>query len=50
MLICNGPNATGSCDYAVYEFETCYDMPPAFRGNVATFAPDGEGFYCYPYA
>lgn len=53
VLICNGANATGNCDYSVYnistvENRTCYDMPTGYYENAATFAPDGEPFYCYP--
>ncbi|KAK3944291.1 hypothetical protein QBC46DRAFT_404548 [Diplogelasinospora grovesii] len=49
VLICNGPNATGSCTYAVYQMDTCYNMTAPYYQNAATFAPDGEAFYCYPY-
>ena len=50
ILICNGANATGTCDYSVYELETCYDLKSPMYQNASTFAPDGEAFYCYPYA
>ena len=49
VLICNGANAQGHCEYAVYPLETCHDLPPTLVNNAATFAPDGDGFYCYPY-
>ena len=29
--------------------DTCYNLTSPFHGNAATFAPDGEAFYCYPY-
>ncbi|KAL2133685.1 hypothetical protein VTI74DRAFT_1913 [Chaetomium olivicolor] len=50
VLICNEPNAQGHWEYAVYEFNKCYDLPPGLRNNAATFAPDGDAFFCYPYA
>ncbi|SPQ26060.1 f6256023-dea7-4ad9-b616-15c82cfef3ce [Thermothielavioides terrestris] len=49
ILICNEPNAQGHCEYGVYKLETCYNLPPALIHNAATFAPDGEAFFCYPY-
>ncbi len=50
VLICNGPDATGECEYNVYELEKCYDLKTPLYKNSSTFAPDGEAFYCYPYA
>lgn len=29
--------------------DTCYNMTAEFIHNAATFAPDGENFYCFPY-
>ncbi|KAG7290279.1 hypothetical protein NEMBOFW57_000278 [Staphylotrichum longicolle] len=49
VLICEKPHAQGHCEYAVYQLDTCYDLPPALINNAATFAPDGEAFYCNPY-
>ncbi|KAK4151776.1 hypothetical protein C8A00DRAFT_16867 [Chaetomidium leptoderma] len=49
VLICNDPNGQGHCEYAVYELEKCYNLPPALINNAATFAPDDAAFYCYPY-
>ncbi|KAL2170177.1 hypothetical protein VTG60DRAFT_5129 [Thermothelomyces hinnuleus] len=49
VLICNDPNGQGHCEYAVYELEKCYNLPPALVNNAATFAPDDGPFYCYPY-
>lgn len=49
MLICNGANGQGHCEYGVYQLETCYNLPPALINNAATFAPDDEAFFCYPY-
>ncbi|KAK3301569.1 uncharacterized protein B0T15DRAFT_316353 [Chaetomium strumarium] len=49
VLICNEANAKGHCEYAVYELEKCYNLPAGLINNAATFAPDGEAFYCYPY-
>ena len=49
ILICEGPNATGKCTYQVYPLETCNTLDPVFNGKAATFALDGEGFYCYPH-
>ncbi|KAI1406690.1 hypothetical protein F4819DRAFT_4589 [Hypoxylon fuscum] len=48
VLICNGANATGACHYEVYSLTDCHDMPDGFSANTKTFAPDGEGFYCWP--
>ncbi|KAH7038193.1 uncharacterized protein B0I36DRAFT_237714 [Microdochium trichocladiopsis] len=48
ILICQGPHATGPCSYGKYELDMCHDMPPGFIKNAATFAPDGEAFYCFP--
>lgn len=50
VLICNGANATGECEYRAYELETCYDLAAPLYQNSSTFAPDGDGFFCYPYA
>ena len=50
VLICTGANATGACDYGVYELDRCYDLAPPLLRNTSTFAPDDEAFYCYPYA
>lgn len=49
ILICNGADATGNCTHEVYEMGRCYNMTSEFSGNVATFAPDGGPWYCYPY-
>lgn len=40
----------GYCEYAQYELEKCYDLKAPLFQNSSTFAPDGDGFYCYPYA
>ncbi|KAI1393662.1 uncharacterized protein F4822DRAFT_20288 [Hypoxylon trugodes] len=50
ILICNGANATGPCHYEVYSMVDCHDLPESFVGNTKTFAPDGDGFYCWPRA
>ncbi|KAI0128905.1 hypothetical protein BJ170DRAFT_594726 [Xylariales sp. AK1849] len=50
VLICQGVNATGSCDYEQYTMDECHDLPADLSGNAATFAPDGDNFYCYPKA
>ena len=49
VLICNGAQATGNCSYQVYELDACHNLTSEFSGNAATFAPDGEDFYCFPY-
>lgn len=49
ILICTGPSATGNCTHGSYALETCVDLAAPWRANAATFAPDGEPFYCYPY-
>lgn len=49
MLICTGPTATGNCTHGVYTLDTCHNLTAPWSGNAATFAPDGEEFYCYPY-
>ncbi|KAI1078351.1 hypothetical protein F5B20DRAFT_225883 [Whalleya microplaca] len=49
ILICNGANATGACHYEVYSMEECHEMPDGFSGNAKTFAPDGDGFFCWPH-
>ncbi|KXX77166.1 hypothetical protein MMYC01_206582 [Madurella mycetomatis] len=48
VLICTEANGEGICDYSVYEFETCHNLPPPLSKNAATFAPDEGPFYCYP--
>ncbi|KAH8895137.1 hypothetical protein GQ53DRAFT_804699 [Thozetella sp. PMI_491] len=48
VLICQGPNATEKCSYQVYKMNTCYNLDADFKQNAATFAPDGEGFQCFP--
>ena len=30
--------------------QTCYTLEPPWHQNTSTFAPDGEGFHCYPRA
>ncbi|KAJ4145268.1 hypothetical protein LMH87_004123 [Akanthomyces muscarius] len=49
VLICTGPDATGDCIYQKYELEKCHQLKAPFLGNSATFAPDGDDFYCYPH-
>ncbi|KAK4171860.1 hypothetical protein QBC36DRAFT_86647 [Triangularia setosa] len=49
VLICTGPNATGRCDHETYELKKCYNLPDGLRNNAATFAPDADDFFCYPY-
>ncbi|KAH6687290.1 hypothetical protein F5X68DRAFT_231766 [Plectosphaerella plurivora] len=48
VLMCVGANATGVCDYSVWSMEECHQLPAPFHGNINTFAPDGEGFACFP--
>jgi len=48
VLICQGANATGDCHYETYTMNECHDVPEAFYQNTRTFAPDGDGFYCWP--
>ncbi|KAK7970410.1 hypothetical protein PG996_001161 [Apiospora saccharicola] len=48
VLICQGVNATGPCHYEVYSLQECHDLPANLSDNAATFAPDGDNFYCYP--
>ncbi|KAK5989908.1 hypothetical protein PT974_08171 [Cladobotryum mycophilum] len=48
VLICTGANATGACDYKVYEMNKCHQLEAPFYENVGTFAPDGEPFFCFP--
>lgn len=49
ILICTGPSATGSCAHETYELDACHNLTAPYAGDAATFAPDGEDFYCYPY-
>ncbi|EOO04091.1 hypothetical protein UCRPA7_377 [Phaeoacremonium minimum UCRPA7] len=49
VLLCTGANATGTCEHVVYPLETCVNVTAPFYQNAATFAPDGEEFFCYPY-
>lgn len=49
VLICNGARATGNCTYQVYRLDTCYNLTGPYYRDAATFAPDGDEFYCYPY-
>ncbi|KAJ9152153.1 hypothetical protein NKR23_g2907 [Pleurostoma richardsiae] len=49
ILMCTGANQTGTCSYNVYPVDTCINMTAPYYQNAATFAPDGEEFYCYPY-
>ncbi|KAJ9149675.1 hypothetical protein NKR19_g5541 [Coniochaeta hoffmannii] len=49
ILICTGPNATGTCTHEVYELDKCHNMTVGYANNASTFAPDGEAFLCYPY-
>ncbi|KAI0480236.1 hypothetical protein GGR56DRAFT_687225 [Xylariaceae sp. FL0804] len=48
VLLCQGVDATDTCNYTVYAMETCYDVPTGFSKNTSTFAPDGDDFYCFP--
>ncbi|RYP21949.1 hypothetical protein DL767_009152 [Monosporascus sp. MG133] len=50
VLICQGANATGTCTYKVYSLGKCHNLPPKLQRNASTFAPDGDGFYCFPRA
>ena len=47
--MCTGANATGTCDYGVYELDRCYNLTVPYFQNTSTFLPSGEDFYCYPY-
>ncbi|KAK3692438.1 hypothetical protein B0T22DRAFT_447278 [Podospora appendiculata] len=49
VLICNGANAQGNCQYKKYKLDTCYNVTAPYYKNASTFAPDGDNFYCYPY-
>ncbi|KAI3393330.1 hypothetical protein diail_4463 [Diaporthe ilicicola] len=49
VLICNGANATGNCSHDVYELGACHNMTSQYSNDAATFAPDDDDFYCYPY-
>lgn len=46
--MCTGANATGTCEYKVWEMEKCHQLEAPFLANINTFAPDGEAFECYP--
>ncbi|RFU76329.1 hypothetical protein TARUN_5917 [Trichoderma arundinaceum] len=48
VLLCTGANATGTCDYAIYELKKCHQLPAPFYHNTSTFAPSGEDFECFP--
>ncbi|OAR02756.1 hypothetical protein LLEC1_07594 [Akanthomyces lecanii] len=48
VLICTGPDATGDCIYQKYELKKCHQLAAPFLANSATFAPDGDDFYCFP--
>ncbi|KAJ2906831.1 hypothetical protein MKZ38_010329 [Zalerion maritima] len=50
ILVCTGPDATGPCYHDTYSLNTCHDLEPSYANNAATFAPDGEPFYCLPKA
>ncbi|EPE03475.1 hypothetical protein F503_06648 [Ophiostoma piceae UAMH 11346] len=50
VLICSGANATGTCEHNVYKIDSCNNITTPFNGSTLTFAPDGEAFFCYPYA
>ncbi|RYP06124.1 hypothetical protein DL764_003346 [Monosporascus ibericus] len=50
VLICHGPNATGTCTHEVYSLRECHNLPPKLQRNASTFAPDGEDFFCFPRA
>lgn len=32
----------------MFELSKCHQLPEPFYQNINTFAPDGEGFACYP--
>lgn len=49
VLICTGAQSTGDCIHQVVAFGTCTNLTAPFLENAATFAPDGEEQYCYPY-
>ncbi|KAI1194776.1 hypothetical protein F5X97DRAFT_327233 [Nemania serpens] len=48
ILICQGPNATGACQYEAYALDVCHDLPQEFFKNTRTFAPDNDDFFCWP--
>lgn len=50
VLMCTGADQTDTCDYQVWPLETCNLLPSPFHHNISTFVPDGEEFYCFPYA
>ncbi|CAN8097383.1 unnamed protein product [Discula destructiva] len=49
VLLCTGAQATGNCTHQVVPLGVCTDLAAPYLQNTATFAPDGEAQYCYPY-
>ncbi|UNI14036.1 hypothetical protein JDV02_000716 [Purpureocillium takamizusanense] len=50
VLLCTGPDSTGTCKHKVYPLKDCQQLKPPFHRNISTFAPDGEDFACFPRA
>ncbi|KYK60177.1 hypothetical protein DCS_01312 [Drechmeria coniospora] len=50
VLICTGPNATGTCMHKVVSLNVCQQLEAPFYRNASTFAPDREPFACSPRA
>jgi len=48
VLMCQGANATGYCQYRVWAIDECHDVPEPWFRNVKTFLVDGDDFYCWP--
>lgn len=49
VLLCTGAQATGNCTHTVVPLNECTNLTEPYIANTATFAPDGETQYCYPY-
>ncbi|KAJ6446639.1 hypothetical protein O9K51_01412 [Purpureocillium lavendulum] len=50
VLLCTGPEATGTCQHMVAPMGQCQQLSAPFYQNTTTFAPDGEYFSCFPSA
>ncbi|KAG5921903.1 hypothetical protein E4U42_005662, partial [Claviceps africana] len=48
VLLCTGPNATGTCKYQVYPLDQCQQLPAPWYQNTKTFVVDDEAFECSP--
>ncbi|CAI6092053.1 hypothetical protein V2G26_013566 [Clonostachys chloroleuca] len=48
VLICTEAHGTGICTWDTYTMGACNQLKEPYYHNVTTFAPDDNGFECFP--